>query len=85
MPLLIAYVLVSALSLAGALAANGGGAEFFGRVLSVFLSLPWCLIADHFKFQEGTPQALAIVAAGMVANSLILLGLITLAGGKRGC
>jgi hypothetical protein len=82
MPLLIAYVLVCALSLAGALAANGGGAEIAGRVLSALLSLPWCLLADHLKFQEGTRPALAIAAAGMMANSL-LLGVNVLAKRRR--
>lgn len=76
MPLLVAYIVVSALSLMGAFAANGGAAEVAGRVLGLLLSLPWCLVADHFNFREGTPQGLAFVAAGMVINSLLMLALI---------
>lgn len=72
MRLLAIYVALSAFSLLGALLRNGGIYELFGRVISVFLSLPWCLIADHFKAREGTNEALSFVAGGMVINSILI-------------
>ena len=69
---LVIYVLVSAFSLFGAVLRDGGLYEVFGRVFSVFLSLPWCLVADHYKAREGTNAALLFVAGGMLLNSLAI-------------
>jgi hypothetical protein len=81
MPLLLIYITTAILSLLLAMT-NGGALEVLGRVLIVFLAMPWVFSADYFQVREGTFLGLLFAVGGIATNSFLLWMLIRLSKRK---
>jgi uncharacterized protein YybS (DUF2232 family) len=55
-----------------AASSDGSASYVVGRIFSLFLSLPWCLVADRYGVQEGSPESYYFDIGGMLINAGIL-------------